>query len=146
MIPAGMLDGGKIANHVFKPLWVPGLFVLLWVAYKFSSGGWEQILVALLVVWPAAKRALSIFQEQRRESLFESSPENRSDIRRVAAIAIGVVVFGSVGMLAAHSQHQDLTRMRWLDPFSEDPRNWNFPLADEASEPGASQTPQTGCL
>lgn len=144
MIPAGMLDGGRIANHVFKPLWIPGLLGLLWVAYEFSSDGWDEILVAVLVLWPAVERAVSVLKERRIGLVSKASPQNRSDIRRVAAIAISLIVFGLAGMLIARHQHRDLVRMRWLDAFIEDPRNWNFPRADESHETDAPETAGTG--
>jgi hypothetical protein len=72
------------------------------------------------------------------------SAEDRADIRQVAAIAISLIVFGLAGMLIARHQHRDLVRMRWLDGFIEDPRNWNFSRADESHETDAPETAGTG--
>lgn len=134
MIPAGMLDGGRIAGHVFKPLWVPGLLGLVWVAYKFSSDGWSEILISVLVLWPAARRALSILKERRLGTGCESAPDHRSDVCQVAAIALGVIAFGTVGLMAALRHQQDLAEGFFLTTFIGDPPSFSFPAAPVAAE------------
>lgn len=129
MIPAGMLDGGRIANHVFKPLWVPGLFALLWVAYEFSSDGWDEMLVAVLVLWPATEKALAVLKGQHVQNVGESSPRHPSDVCRVAIIAAGVAVLGAIGMWAARIHHHDLTTGCRLRAVFNAPPAINFATA-----------------
>ena len=64
----------------------------------------------------------------------------------MAAIAIGVIFFRLIGLLAALHHRQELMRVWWLDDFIKDLRKWNFPLADEACEPGTPETSPTSCL
>jgi hypothetical protein len=59
----------------------------------------------------------------------------------VAGIALGVLVFGTIGLLLAQKQRHDIGLMRWLDAFVDDPRNWMNPPATAGGEAKGLQKP-----
>jgi Zn-dependent protease len=141
MIPAGMLDGGRVAAFIGRRLWVPGLLGLAWVAYKYSSDSWQEILVALLALWPAVDRARIVLFEWIRKDPAQVLEHRGAGFFPVAGIALGVLVFGTCGLLLAQKQRHDIGLMRWLDAFADDPRNWMNPPATAGGEAKGLQKP-----
>jgi Zn-dependent protease len=141
MIPAGMLDGGRVAAFIGRRLWLPGLLGLVCVAYKYSSDSWQEILVALLVLWPAADRGRIVLLEWIRKEPAQVAVHKRVGFFPVAGIALGVLVFGTCGLLLAQKQRHDVGLMRWLDAFVDDPRNWMNPPAAAGGDAKGVQKP-----
>jgi Zn-dependent protease len=141
MIPAGMLDGGRVAAFIGRRLWLPGLLGLVCVAYKYSSDSWQEILVALLVLWPAVDRARIALLEWLRKQPAQVVEHRGAGFFPVAGIALAVLLFGSGGLLLAQKQRHDIGLMRWLDGFVDDPRNWMNPPAAAGSDAKGVQNP-----
>jgi Zn-dependent protease len=130
MIPAGMLDGGRVAALIGRPLWVPGLIGLLCVAYKYSSDSWLEIMVALLVLWPAVNRARIVLVEWIRREPTRILEQGRAGFFPVASIFVGVLLFGGGGLLLARMQHAEM-EIKWMEAFVNNPPSWmNQPAAD----------------
>jgi Zn-dependent protease len=142
MIPAGVLDGGRIANLVCKPLWVPGLFGLLWVACKFSSDGWFEILVALLALWPAAQKALSVLDQWRLKTAPDTCSPCQSHRRRVAGISIGVVAFALVGFWNARYQRDEVDWSHWQEAHKDTLSSCRLVPLDKQEDPAADEHPR----
>lgn len=142
MIPAGMLDGGRIANLVYKPLWVPGLLGLLWVAYKFSSDGWFEILVALLALWPAVQKALTVLNQWRMKTAPDTFSACQSHRRRVAGVSIGVVVFALVGFSSARYQRDEVSWSQWLESHKEELWSCRLVPLYKQVDPAADEHPR----
>jgi Zn-dependent protease len=145
MIPAGMLDGGRVAAFIGRRLWLPGLLGLVWVAYKYSSDSLLELLVALLVLWPAVKRARIVLLEWIRKEPAPVIVHRQPGFYRVAGITLGVLLFGVGGLLLAQKQSHEIGTMRWLDAFVDDPRNWINPPADTGGEASGLEEPFTSC-
>jgi Zn-dependent protease len=145
MIPAGNLDGGRVAAFIGRGLWVPGLLGLVCVAYKYSSDTWQEMLVALLVLWPAAARARIVLREWMRKRPAPVFEHRRDGFFPVAGIALGVLLFGAGGLLLAQKQRHDIGVKRWLDAFVDNPRNWIMPPASAAGDAAILEKPLPGC-
>lgn len=131
LIPAGMLDGGRVAALIGRPLWVPGLIALICVAYKYSSDSWLEIMVALPALWPAVNRAKAVWLNWRRENPEDPPCHSRGDFLAVAGVFVGVIFFSAAGLLVARTQHADL-ETKWVDNFLNNPPSWMHPPAGEA--------------
>ena len=60
LIPAGVLDGGRIAALLGRWLWVPGCLILCWYLYKFADWSWGNCLFLPLLLLPAVYRAWQV--------------------------------------------------------------------------------------
>jgi Zn-dependent protease len=146
MIPAGILDGGKIAELVCKPLCVPGFLGLLWVVYEFSSGNWWEILVALLALWPAAQKTLTVLNQWRQKNTSAPFTPCRSDLHCVAGLSIGVVLFALVGLCTARYQRGEVIFSHWLGALRSGPETSDLLPAyiQVDSATGENPTPPDG--
>lgn len=60
LIPAGILDGGHIAEFVGRWLWVPGALLLSWMVFQMRDSKWYTLLMFALVMVPAIWRAMMV--------------------------------------------------------------------------------------
>lgn len=57
LIPAGMLDGGHIAEFVGGWLWVPGAVLLGWLVFQMRNAAWYTLVMLAMLMIPAVFRA-----------------------------------------------------------------------------------------
>ena len=145
LIPAGKLDGGRVAAFIGRRLWVPGLLGLACVAYKYSSDTWQEMLIALLVLWPAADCARIVLLEWIRKEPTPVFEHRRTGFFAAASIFVGVILFGVGGLLLARTQQADLER-KWMDDFVNYPPNWMNPPVDDGVVQAAQEQEPAGCL
>ncbi len=115
------------------------------VAYKYSSDTWQEILIALLVLWPAADCARIVLLEWIRKEPIPVFEHRRAGFFPAASIFVGVILFGVGGLLLARTQQADLER-KWMDDFVNYPPNWMNPPADDGGVQAAQEQEPAGCL
>jgi Zn-dependent protease len=145
MIPAGMLDGGRVAALIGRRLWLPGLLGLVCVAYNYSSDSWQEIFVALLVLLPAVDRARIVLLEWVRKEPTPIFEHSRASFFPTASIFVGVILLGVGGLLLARTQQADL-EIKWLDDFVKYPPTWMNPPLEDSGVRGAQEHEPAGCL
>ncbi len=60
LIPAGMLDGGHIAEFVGRWLWVPGAALLGWTVFQMRDSPWYTLVMFAMLMIPAVWRAVIV--------------------------------------------------------------------------------------
>ena len=60
LIPAGMLDGGHVAEFVGRWLWVPGAVLLGWMVFQMRDSPWYTLLMLAMIMVPAMWRAVVV--------------------------------------------------------------------------------------
>jgi hypothetical protein len=118
------------------------LFGLLWAAYKFSSDGWFEILVALLALWPAAQKAMTVLNQWRLKTAPDTFSPCQGHRRRVAGIYIGVVAFALVGFCNARYQRDEVDWSHWLEAHKDELSSCRLLPLDKQVDPAADEHPR----
>lgn len=101
LIPAGILDGARIAALLGRWLWVPGCVVLLWYVYKFADLDWKNCLLIPLLLLPALYRAWQVLSGKGKTLPAPHIPYKAVHYCCVLSVSIAVLLTCVVGLWRA---------------------------------------------
>ena len=101
LIPAGILDGARIAALLGRWLWVPGCVVLLWYVYKFADLDWKNCLLIPLLLLPALHRAWQVLSGKGKTLPAPHIPYKSVHYCCVLSVSIAVLLTCAVGLWRA---------------------------------------------
>ncbi len=96
LIPAGILDGARIAALLGRWLWVPGCLVLCWYFYKFADWNWSNCLFLPLLLLPALHRAWQVISGKSKTP--PRIPHKAAHYCGVLCVSIAVLLACAVGL------------------------------------------------
>ena len=101
LIPAGILDGARIAALLGRWLWVPGCVALLWYVYKFADLGWKNCLLIPMLLLPAFYRAWQVLSGKDKTLPAPHVPYKAVHYCCVLFVSIAVLLTCAVGLWRA---------------------------------------------
>ena len=105
LIPAGILDGGHVAEFVGRWLWVPGAVLLGWMVFMMRDSGWYTLVMLAMIMVPAVWRAVMVVL--RWCGLADRiTPARGRGLKRAAmlAVALATVAVCACGLAALVSR------------------------------------------
>jgi membrane-associated protease RseP (regulator of RpoE activity) len=98
LIPAGILDGARIAALLGRWLWVPGCLVLCWYFCKFADWSWGNCIFFPLLLLPALYRAWEVLFGKGKTGAASRIPHKAVHYCCVLSVSLAVLLTCAIGL------------------------------------------------